>query len=306
MSSHKTAAVATNPGVDWQHPARGISHIKDAQQGIIESLMPDGVTPRRKFAIVGFATSSRDDAPFHDPDWDIWALNQVYRHVPRIDRHYEIHHNWYEHNVEGTDHEGWMKTCPVPVVMNVFRPEFPTCVAVPIERLIEKFSDYYTSTIAYMLAMAIDQIDRLVDERVKATGWTVTEGQSPVKFIEKLYGDYSIGIWGVDLIVGTEYFDQKACVEYYCGQAAARGINVGLPKASALCKQTHRYGYELGPKEFPIKKAEVTGHIQQLNKQREELLKQLYSVDGALQANEKWLQLIELRERAGWLEATII
>ena len=79
-----------------------------------------------------------------------------------------------------------------------------------------------------------------------------------------------------------------------------------LPKATALCKQTHRYGYALGPVEFPIKTAEVIGNIEQLQKQREEHLKMLYSLDGALQANEKWKQLCELRQRAGWLEHTIL
>ena len=178
MSSHKTAATTDHKGVDWNHPARGVSHIKDAADGLIESFMPDGMTPRKKIAIVGFATSSRDEAPFDDPEWDIHALNQIYRHVSRIDRHYEIHFNWDEHNVEGTDHEGWIRTCPVPVVMNDLHPKFPTCVKYPVERMIAKFSDYFTSTIAFMLAMAIDEIDRAVDTRL-AEGESVT-GNGPL------------------------------------------------------------------------------------------------------------------------------
>ena len=43
------------------------------------------VEKRTKCAIVGFASSSRDQAPYKDESCDIWSLNHAYNHVPRWD-----------------------------------------------------------------------------------------------------------------------------------------------------------------------------------------------------------------------------
>ena len=60
--------------------------------------------PRKKIAICGFAASSRMLAPFDDPEWSVAILNQLYRHTPRASMIYDVHGNWREANVEGTDH----------------------------------------------------------------------------------------------------------------------------------------------------------------------------------------------------------
>ncbi len=46
-----------------------------------------------KIAIVGFASNTRILAPFHDPEWDIWGLNEVAMHMPgiRFDTHFNMH-----------------------------------------------------------------------------------------------------------------------------------------------------------------------------------------------------------------------
>ena len=45
-------------GVDFNHPAHGVIRVKDALTAEVEEFMPDGITPRKKVAIVGFCQTS--------------------------------------------------------------------------------------------------------------------------------------------------------------------------------------------------------------------------------------------------------
>ena len=48
-------------------------------------------TPKRtRVAIVGF-TPSRELAPYQNPDYEIWALNDLFEGIPRCDRLFQIH-----------------------------------------------------------------------------------------------------------------------------------------------------------------------------------------------------------------------
>lgn len=279
-------------GVDFNHPAAAHPKILDAEQGLIEIL------PRRKkYAVVGFATSSRDLAPFDDPEWVIAGLNQLYRHIPRADIWYDIHVNWNEHVVEGTDHEAWIKASPIPVFMAQRVPELgPASVRYPIERMIAKFSDYFTSTVAFALAWSIDMIDQSV-----AADLALESVASPEAFLARqreLYAQHTIGIFGIDLIVGGEYFYQKACAEYFIGQACGRGITVFIPPQSALCKQSHRYGYHVEP-DYPLSMSFLEKRRAEFAVKRDTLLKELYTFDGASQENALMIQMTELRLRGG-------
>src|SRR3990172_2050996 len=98
MSSEKafSAQAPGATGVDLNYPAAEHGRIIDYEKAIVE------VDPsRRKIALVGFSSSTKDLAPFNDPDWSVWGMNQLYRHIPRLDREFDIHENWREDNVEG-------------------------------------------------------------------------------------------------------------------------------------------------------------------------------------------------------------
>ena len=253
MSSHLTAKEASpGSGVRFDHPAED-GHkltVVDAAKGIVTS------QPKRdKVALVGFATSSRDLAPFDDPTYEIWTLNQIYRHVPRATRHFDIHCNWKEDNVEGTDHPGWLKECGIPVYMMEKDDDLPTSVRYPIERVIEDSGiDYFTSTIAFEVGLAIMEI----------------------------------ALFGIDLIVGTEYSVQKACLEFWLGMAHAKGINVRIPDECALLKQSYRYGYERQPDWGPLKMKEVDLRIEYLSTERNKKMALINALDGALAEDERW------------------
>lgn len=253
--------------VDFAHPCAGKVTIFDHEKALVEEVCPDG-SPRTKVAIVGFAASSKDLAPFNDPTWSIWGLNQLYRHIPRADRWFEIHANWNEHVVEGTDHQKWLAEAPIPIYMVDRIPGIPNSVRFPIERAMQGHLDYFTSTVAFMIALAIQE------------------------------GFKEIGLWGIDLIVGDEYFYQKPCAEFWIGVAHGKNITVTLPHTTALCKQSHRYGYEKEPQSL-ITLSELARRKAGLLDERHKLMIQLANIDGAVQDCQMWGDLADLRMKCG-------
>ena len=300
MSSHVDYAheAPGATGVSRQHPAeQGYAvQIVDAEAGITKCL-PE---PRRKFAICGFAASSRNLAPFDDPEAEIWSLNQLYRHIPRATRHFDIHANWREDNVEGTDHPAWLAECGLPVYMTQREPSIPTSLRYPIARVIERVAgtDYFTSTVAFMVGLAILEIDEQVERELNGSTPPERFDLSRARVAEA-YGRREIGIYGIDLIVGTEYDWQKACVEYLLGIAQARGILVRIPPQSALLKQRWRYGFEAEPAAHPIKLSELTKRSEALNTERNQLIARLQTIDGAIQENGYWTSIADLRLKGG-------
>ena len=308
MSSNKAYAdqAPGATGVDLTHPAEA-GYRLDVLDPLDARVRPAGdAPPRRKIAIVGFAASTRAAAPFDDPAYEIWGLNQLYRHVPRATRWFDIHANWREDNVDGTDHPGWLEKCGIPVYMTQREPSIPTSVRYPIERVIERVvgCDYETSTVAFMVALAILEIDGQVEAELAGYDASAMDDPmtSPLKImamVRDAYAQREIAIFGIDLIVGTEYEHQKPCVEYMLGLAHARGIVVRIPPQSALLKQRWRYGYETEPRQSPIKLAEITKRAEALGKERNNLLARLQTIDGAIQENGYWGQVADLRLKGG-------
>lgn len=285
--------------VNRDHPQAAHLRIVDADAGLIGTA--DGSPRRRKFAICGFASSTRQYMPVHDDSWEIWTLNQLYRHLPRSDVHFDIHYNWDQEVVPGTDHRGWIRDCGIPVYMKDRLADLPTSVRFPMDALLAYFqADYFTSTIAYMVALAIWEIDRSARTELRAfvrrTKKSVLADLDLAAVLHDIYGRHAIGIFGVDLVVGEEYFWQKACAEFWVGQACARGIQIVIPPESALCKQPYRYGYDPEPTDS-IKLKEVEAQQLALGEQRNDLFKKLCMVEGALQNNDRWRQVVELRGR---------
>lgn len=300
--------LATDTHVDLQHALAARLVVKDADRGIVTT--PDGAPRRRKIAICGFASATRHYIVERckDPEWEIWGLNQLYRHIPRADAWFDIHHNWDKETVPGTDHRQWARECGMPFYMHTRQPDVPTSVTYPLQAIIGIYqADYFTSTIPYMMALAMLEIDASVSARMQAWFLALKEKDEGELLLDprfhiqdvvrKMYSDYTIGIYGIDLIVGGEYFHEKPCAEFWVGAAAlGRGITVEIPPESALCKQLHRYGYDPEPNQL-ITSAEIGAHRAQIIAERDEQLKKLYMLEGVAQADERWEQLIALRSR---------
>jgi hypothetical protein len=200
------------------------------------------LNPDRKVAIVGFASSSRNQAPFDDTSFEIWGLNSLYAFLPRWDRWYEIHPrehiakdlNRAELKQLGTEHVDWLKKQSGPVEGEKFRPiymqdhydDIPASVRWPREE-INKWTtamfgpqaelDYFTSTPGEMMAHAIFE------------------------------GAGEIHLYGIDLLQSEEYAYQRPGCEYWIGIARGLGIRVYVPQASAMLKANYVYGYTEPP-----------------------------------------------------------
>lgn len=272
MSSNQEFANAA-PGAEGyrkDHPAAAHCQIIDADKGEIDLM------GRKKIAICGFASSTRHYFPVDNPEWIVVGLNQIYRHSPRFDVHFDIHSYWEEDNVDGTDHPKWIRECGIPVFMAERYAESPTSVRYPIERLIAKYGlDYFTSTVSFELAWAIDYIEQQVTKRLE--GESVTPAT-----MRALFSEYTIGIYGIDLIVGTEYEVQKACVEFYVGMATALGITMHIPPECALLKQMYRYGYQREADTGLMKLSELSDRHAEIERTKQVLFKKMHEHNGAL------------------------
>jgi hypothetical protein len=245
---------------DWNHPLAERLEILDHHHAIIR---PVSGKLRGGVCIVGYAENSRHLAEYNNPDCEIWGVNQVTRFIPREDRHFQIHHNWDDqaHWAANTDQRKWLEHAPVPIYMISHDPSIPNSVAYPIDRVKENLNltgkDYFTSSIAFMIALAIAE------------------------------GFKRIGIYGIDLIIGREYQFEKACVEFYLGIANERGIDIFLPANSALLWQSHRYGYDIEPDYGFFGMSALAKRRDTLRKEAERLRDTVYTCHGMVNEAER-------------------
>ncbi len=116
----------------------------------------------------------------------------------------------------------WIKTSQVPVVTSRAHPDYPALVEFPLEDVLNNLGhDYFNSTAAYAIAFAI---------HTKAA---------------------QISVFGMDFTYPNQHAAEKgrACVEFWLGQAHARGIKINLPKTttlmdSCMSRAARLYGYD--------------------------------------------------------------
>ena len=190
----------------------------------------------RQVAIVGLAPSTHDDAPYEDPDWEVWGLPWDNDRYPYFDRLFDIHP--LECIREATPsfyqpgYEDRLRELDAPLYMQQAYPDIPNAIEYPLGAVSDLVGDYYNSSIAYMLGLAIFE------------------------------GSDKIGVWGVDMDGpgepghANEYRDERPNCEYLLGFAKAKGIEIYLPEKCPLLKfggefplgnvipnYGHRYGY---------------------------------------------------------------
>ncbi len=176
-----------------------------------------------KIALLGSAPSSKMLAPFNDPDWEIWACSPGNMDLPRFDVFFEIHamdttlrEEQYNvilpgHTVSFVD---FCKAQTCPVYMQEKRPEYPTAVVYPKDDMFKKFGPYFfTSSLAYMLALAIDKKPE------------------------------AIGLFGVDMSAQDEYGQQRPGCHYFIQKAKDAGIDIVVPFESDILEPPPPYGY---------------------------------------------------------------
>ncbi len=262
------------------------------------------VTRHRKIAILGFGGTVKD-CPWKDESWELWAMNGFWRAAKpdfAIEAPESRYSLWLDmHTLDytreygkvagfGDAQERWLeKEHPFPIYMldepdrgQGPEPLYPSVRAFPIEEVVRVTGrDYFTSTVAYVLAFVLARALTTDD---------IAE----------------VGLWGIDLVHDTEYVEQRPCAEYWIGRIEALGIKVTAPAGSALLKQLHRYGYEQSDpllKEMEVmllgQKAGLEKALQTKQEEMEHAKNQRHTDDGALQAINGMLERLKIHRRGG-------
>jgi hypothetical protein len=160
-----------------------------------------------KVAVLGLSQSSRHLAPWNKPDWELWGLAWD-------SERYKFHRTFDPHDMADLTRPGRPPVKPYLekiahcncLYMDEAYPEVPGARRYPFEEVAADVGDYWCSTIAYIVSLAIHE---------KAE---------------------EIALYGVDMRAEDEYFTQRPNMEYLIGFARGRGIKVHIPDTSPLCK----------------------------------------------------------------------
>lgn len=177
-----------------------------------------------KVAIVGFAPASRGLAPYDNPAWEVWGMHELHKFIPRWDRWFELHSpTVFENLPGGAGYAEWLKSQTKPIYMRGQFTDIPACIRYPKEAIMEQFGGYFTNTVSWMIALAMQEMLAKPDEK------------------------HTIGLYGVDMAVGSEYGEQRPSCEYFIGLARGKGIEVIVPAECDLLKTAWLYGFEQEP-----------------------------------------------------------
>lgn len=208
-------------------------------------------------AIVGTAQSWKL-TPWADPGVELWSLNDAYR-LPgfqRADRWFDLHPfdaMWFvpkdtksvhasqippgKHYLRPHDYLDWLAKQQIPVYLQTDPPAGFGLQAqrYPKEAIEQAFGRYFTSTPAWMLALAVAE------------------------------GFQEIAIYGIHLATEHEYIEQRPNFEYLIGRVLGRGKvtttvkdgmrhyetqdgHVLLPADSPVLQSDFQYAYETRPR----------------------------------------------------------
>jgi len=192
---------------------------------LVSGLWEAGVvdTPPRPLAIVGSHPDTRENAPYDDPNYEIWLFNEapqkpeIYKrwdaslqiHTPEV---YTSETNWVN-----KDHWRWLQQDHGPdkrIFMQDFDPRVPNSVRYPLEGVLELVPyKYLRSSPALALALAI------------------------------YLGYKDISLYGSELSSNTEYHYQAINYAFWIGFAHGHGVNLNMECWQSEFNQPI-YGYE--------------------------------------------------------------
>lgn len=199
---------------------------------------------KKKIAIIG-TTSSLVDAPYNDPEWEIWGLNGAYQAIPRWDRWFDMHGAAVLKKYHEPAYFTFLKAGGDKVTLGHKMEELPEARLFPAPELVDKYGRYFTNTVSWLIAYAIEQLMAQEPSDQKPT----------------------IGIWGVNMAMDSEYSIQRPSCEYFLGVAEGKGIDVIVPESSEMLKCSFLYGVEPVPayiRKMPDKKRELMNNYNEI------------------------------------------
>jgi hypothetical protein len=233
-----------------------------------------------KVALVGFSTRTRSLAPFDDPDFEIWGLNEEYNWFPkkvegvltmeswlkRYERWFQMHPvNDYmrANNTNDRNHPMWLLNVSGKCMacngtkewenyMNAGKKEkCPFCqdgVYHPPEArkdLIIYMQEAHPEIPGSVKYPLNEIVSNMMPEGMRKTGRGNYFRSSPAFMLALAISMRykTIGVYGFEMGTDTEYHYQRANFEYWVGRAHSLGIEVILPNESSLLRG-ELYGYE--------------------------------------------------------------
>ena len=175
------------------------------------------IPKQERIALVGKHPATAMLAPFADASWQIWTLNNGPRGLglPRWDVLFELHD--YHFGERGCpDYRRFLADSARDKLVFTARPHAvcPEALVFPREEIEAAYAKkLFSSTFAWMLAMAIE-----IDPE-------------------------EIGLYGIELLEGSEYARQRPGMHYLIGYAEGRGIRVTIPPVSKLLPDCPPYQY---------------------------------------------------------------
>jgi hypothetical protein len=233
-------------------------------------------TKNRRIALVGMAHSTRSLAPFDNPTWEIWGINEAYAKknknddepfMKRWDRWFQLHQRWdflREANFNHRNHPLWImneigecrecggrgkigkKICWDCGGEGFYDPatdgrdrDFPIYMQ-------EAFEDILNS-VEYPIEEIFEDFSFLINEE-QAMYFTSTFPLAIALAIHEHKNGQpvdEIGIYGIHMQSGTEYNFQKPCMEFWLGVALGEGIELTFPSGCPLLGTSEPiYAYE--------------------------------------------------------------
>ncbi len=220
--------------------------------------------PAKKIALLGF-TEHRNKAPFADPAWQIWGINDLYLDIPpegvppiTPDRLVWFQLHAFRNKMQtaagvidspaaprdGVGHVNWLREAAkeFPVILIKPRPDQPDALILPKPEIMAYFgSNYFTNSVSWMLGLAIMQ--------------------------------------------------RPSC-EWLLGWARAAGIKITIPAEGDLLKAAFPYGDEIGNawrKKLQAYRTEMSRRRGMLTDQRDQAVFGIAELTGAINAADHWL-----------------
>lgn len=146
------------------------------------------------------------DKQAFESDSDIWTFNSFVQQIPKVDATFQIHlPKRYKNQPRSWE---WLKSnTTIPVYMREKDPEVPMSIAYPFEEAFDlvknvkyhgKDINLFTSSLPFAIALAILQ------KREK------------------------ISFYGIELLIKSEYEDQRPGILFWQGVAAGHGLNLEI------------------------------------------------------------------------------
>lgn len=241
---------------------------------------------RTKIAILGF-TPHRELAPWTNPAWELWGINDLYLDIPQVAndrlRWFQLH-EWNSKLVTAAgemvsppcprdpQHVLWLQhhAKAFPIYVKEARSELPDAIVFPRQALFDYFdSNYFTNSVSWMLGLAIMEL-------------------CPEKGGRAIAGA-EIAVYGVDMMTaggqGSEYGWQRPSCEWLLGLAQGCGIKVTLPKESDLMKTAFAYGDAIGNayrSKLKAQRKDLSTRRGQFTEQRDQAMYAIAELTGAI------------------------